>query len=680
MENASINTFASTGNRGGIAHAIRNGESAIHSPAIASAFIDTLCPGGGIDVRKISKSTEIIENRTQIQLPRTSRGLYKSIPDCTIVYRVFYRTQCIQGALGHDAVDAVDTDAVKNQKPRICVLGPLRLVNLSGDDCTPSGAIRKTLFAILALSRNGTRSRSRLQTLVWENSPQSQGAANLRTAISTLRKELRNGLGFDPITADTQSVSLDLSLFDIDLRQAADTSREELLSGQLQILEGLQLRSRDCEEFEDWLRSVRQQMPDFLELPGQSQPDSTMIITPSVTTPASDNTQGANQTRAIGLLPVIVTPVDELLKQFGNTMLDVIATDLTSLARIDVYDYRDEYAHTNLTDSGSGADVHLRLKILIGAGQFTVHFYAYVAATQKIVIGSSVTGEIADGLNLGNDTILGFITQNVDRMLNWLEKPENIDTLHPDTPYHILNTMFRYEPTAIDAAGQLLSDAITTSQEPVYTGLLAYLNTFKVGEHWGKYDRSVKLNSQELVNQTLEQNPIDGVTLATTGHVLGYTLHNHSLSGDLLQKSIKLNPTIAFCWDHLALHYLYIGDYIKAKNAAKHAILLGAYSPFRFSYETTMCMVYTLTGEHKKAVEYGKRALSRRPNSGAALRYTTVSLALSQSSDISRDYAQRLLQLDPEFSLDWLETGRWSLPSNDAKKLITRGLILAGIQ
>ena len=238
--------------------------------------------------------------------------------------------------------------------------------------------------------------------------------------------------------------------------------------------------------------------------------------------------------------------------------------------------------------------------------------------------------------------------------------------------------MFRLDGDSLGDTQLMLMDAHAETGEPVHRAMLAYLNTFHVGEHWGRYDHGVVEDTRDHVYNALNEDPFNSVTLTMAGHAAGYILHDPVLSGEMLERAVELNPTLALGWDHLALHHMYNARYDQAVEASETAIRLGVYSPLRFTYDTTMCMISTLRGEHAKAVEFGSRALAHRPNYGAALRYMSVALAHLGQDEEAHRLVGRIRQMEPDFSGDWVMNDRLAVNDAGARKLLLTGFEKAG--
>ncbi|MGQ3139716.1 MAG: hypothetical protein ACT6Q5_14275 [Sphingopyxis solisilvae] len=106
------------------------------------------------------------------------------------------------------------------------------------------------LLAMLAMSRNGERSRTWLQSRLWGTRAQSQGQSSLRREISTLRSVLEES-GFDVLTANAATVRLDLDRVIVDLDRLPGGRRYAAE----EFLEGFDIAGE--EGFEEWLRETR---------------------------------------------------------------------------------------------------------------------------------------------------------------------------------------------------------------------------------------------------------------------------------------------------------------------------------------------------------------------------------------------------------------------------------------
>jgi TolB-like protein len=147
---------------------------------------------------------------------------------------------------------------------RIALLGGLEIAGGEATDGTSLTRKAKALVAYLALRGARGQSREKLADLLWGNSAEEQARANLRQALSSIRKAL-NGDGAAHLATDGDQISLAGPDIDLDVaefeRLAAEATPEALkrvaalYKGDL--LDGFSLKE---DSFEAWARAERERL------------------------------------------------------------------------------------------------------------------------------------------------------------------------------------------------------------------------------------------------------------------------------------------------------------------------------------------------------------------------------------------------------------------------------------
>ncbi len=518
--------------------------------------------------------------------------------------------------------------------------------------------------------------------MFWGDSDPVRGASSLRNALSVLKKDL-SGLDDELITSDVHDVRLDIGRLWIDVVHYASPGGDDLLRQTLgqrlpDLIEGLNVRATGNEMFEDWLRLERQHWINVLE-PLLEPPQERERIDPPLRDPARSALPDLQGHFSIGLLPTISRADAPHAGLFGDSIMDSIADNLRALHLAEIYDYRMDNLARFETSKGTGPSILLQLKLFQDSSRINLTLLVYRTSQQRLLWTWPLAARFADGMNFDNLAVANFINRGTDRVSKTLQDlAVEAGGAYRNTPYHALVSMFRLENAALGDTRQMLVDALAETGESVHRALLAYLNTFHVGEHWGRYDGAVVDDTREQIFSVLNEDPFNAVTLTMAGHAAGYVLHDPVLSGEMLQRAVELNPTLALAWDHLALHHMYNARYDLALNASETAIRLGVFSPLRFTYDTTMCMISTLRGDYPRAVEFGSRALAHRPKFGAALRYMSVALAhLGQDEEAFR-LVSRIRKMAPDFSGEWVMHNRLAVNDDRARRLLLTGFQRAG--
>jgi len=135
------------------------------------------------------------------------------------------------------------------------------------------------LIAFVALGPHGVRARRKLEATFWGEREDKQAKDSLRRELSNCRKALRNFSAESLLEIDMQRVALDLDIVQVDALTLADSDARSraLPAVRGELLEGMDLR--DCDAFEDWLRSERERIQTLLDEVAET-PASTLLALP----------------------------------------------------------------------------------------------------------------------------------------------------------------------------------------------------------------------------------------------------------------------------------------------------------------------------------------------------------------------------------------------------------------
>ncbi len=137
--------------------------------------------------------------------------------------------------------------ARRGSRAFVTLLGVFRLEDAEGSVIPVKSKKARALIGLLALSKNGERSRSWLQNMLWCRCGRTEAQNSLRRELSTLRSVLEAS-GCDILEVSRDSVRIRLEVCRVDVFDGQVTPMSQLL-------EGMDLPGE--EEFEDWLRRMR---------------------------------------------------------------------------------------------------------------------------------------------------------------------------------------------------------------------------------------------------------------------------------------------------------------------------------------------------------------------------------------------------------------------------------------
>ncbi len=562
---------------------------------------------------------------------------------------------------------------------RIYVLGTMSVVANGDVPVTPRGKKARALLALLAMAPRGQRTRVWLRDKLWSMSDEKKSSTNLRQTVFELRRDLGK-CASQALVIDRTTIGINLARVWVDAREIAE--RPELfralaLSPDTQLLEGLDVGD---EEFEDWLQMERQIWYDKALGFAKAAPHAP-AARPKPAVPREPERSVIHEALpafSLGYLPNIQHGCDAMTRHLADNILEGIAKNLRELEPIAIFDFRDTTMQSDSLRNACEAEYYVRIRTLQLRDTISITFFLYRAVNMGLEWSQSIQAPLRDVVDNNGGLISGFISQNVDRLAQSLflgsrSTPRGMECTN-SVGFAALNMMFRLDDQALANSSALLESANRERPNSIYPALQAYLLSFKVGENLGTVQHGETSLVRKLITSTVGEGPFNSMSLACLGHVIGYVFNDHVVAAELLERALRLNPDQAFVWDHYALHKLYIGDRDAAFAAAKRAVQLGAYSPIRFSYDTTLCMAATLNGNFETAVIAGRSALGKQPRFAAALRYLTASYGHLGRMDDARETCKRLLQIDPDFEHPEIRRQRFRIVNAEAQDFVLSGI------
>lgn len=203
---------------------------------------------------------------------------------------------------------------------RLEFFGPVRLFDPDGAYVRIPSKRSIALLAMLALSRDGERTRGWLQSRLWGSRSLSQAQASLRREVANLRKLLSDEL----LESHPDRIRLNLERIDIDV---LNRSTADIRGRSQEFLEGIDLAHEDM--FEEWLREQRRQLEESSEYPPVLGANSeTLDLVPAL----------PSQLRraAIAILPFDCSKENETSRMLAECIHEEIAISLSALPTLKV--------------------------------------------------------------------------------------------------------------------------------------------------------------------------------------------------------------------------------------------------------------------------------------------------------------------------------------------------------
>ena len=220
------------------------------------------------------------------------------------------------------------------------------------------------------------------------------------------------------------------------------------------------------------------------------------------------------------------------------------------------------------------------------------------------------------------------------------------------------------------------------SEDPNFamaTAWAARWHSLLVGQGWSKDRLDDSRKAAELAARAIGLDGQNAIALATYGHVMSFLFHDYDSGLVYFDRALAACPNSALAWLLSSGTLSHVGRGDQAVRHAEHALRLSPYDDCLYVYYMFFGMAHYSNGSIEEAVKWGRMSFTANPNYTANLRIMSAALAAAGRLDEARAGAQRLLMLEPDFTLERYERSVQPFRNPDFKAAYIEHLRLAGL-
>ena len=509
---------------------------------------------------------------------------------------------------------------------KVTVRGRFTVRSCSDIDITPNYRKERALIALLAVSPDGRCSRSWLQSKLWSEKPPEKASANLRRALTNLKRSLGEH------TAILHSNRLELWL-----DNAVEVDWLIPHRGRLSLLE---LVEAPDPAFDEWLRDLRAEddskveraQPEGVLLPTETKKDTIIVI---------GMTRHGNSAEAQFLE---MTLIGALAARFRSEGAERVYTDTVPEPQ-------------DLDRAAAG--IFIEISSLVDGGWWNVHLRALADQDRRFLWSGRLRVPMNVGTLSEGGEIQGFVSQVLSQVLlrfqsfRLARKSRFIRMHRAATALYVsdLDRMRKAEDQLVE-----LSEGDGQAVALAWRGFARLAIQMEFPNH----SPDAAAEATWLANEALELDPANPLVNSIASRV------SLDLLGDL--DRAEYFATRALAGDEQNPYALQAASRVallagKSEEAARFARVAQSTAqglPHKFAWDMEVCLTALANGQLEKAGIAAHTAHLSNKHQRAALRYLVAINLLTGDSDTAERFAESLRYLEPAFKLS--DLGRDDYP------------------
>jgi tetratricopeptide (TPR) repeat protein len=179
----------------------------------------------------------------------------------------------------------------------------------------------------------------------------------------------------------------------------------------------------------------------------------------------------------------------------------------------------------------------------------------------------------------------------------------------------------------------------------------AFWLLFRVGQGWSRTPDEDYLEAESTSRRAMELDHENAEALGIYAHLCSYVHHDFDSASHYFNRSLVLNPSLAFVWALSAPTSCYIGDPNDALRRLERYRALAPFDPYHGLFESMFTMAHLFARDYEKAVAVGRRAVRANPEFTNGYKPLLSALGHLNLASEAVDILRELLLREREFSI-----------------------------
>jgi DNA-binding SARP family transcriptional activator/TolB-like protein len=238
--------------------------------------------------------------------------------------------------------------------------------------------------------------------------------------------------------------------------------------------------------------------------------------------------------------------------------------------------------------------------------------------------------------------------------------------------------IYSMERVNFEEAGRLIKRALEIDpNDTMALAWAAYWEIWRVGQGWAGDPNATLAIAEGYCLRAMKLEPDNAEALGIYAHTLAWK-KEFDAALYYFDRSLRLNPNLAYVWALNAAIYAYIGDWQMALKRLERYRELAPFDPYYGFFETIYAIAYMIEGDYEQVIAFGSRVIKTNPDFTAGYKPVIAALGLLGRLDEAKPYLETLLRLEPNFTVAHFRRV-YPLRNDTDRERYMEGLRLAGV-
>jgi DNA-binding SARP family transcriptional activator/TolB-like protein len=279
-----------------------------------------------------------------------------------------------------------------------------------------------------------------------------------------------------------------------------------------------------------------------------------------------------------------------------------------------------------------------------------------------------------------NELVTGRIVGSIDPVILFIEGRQKRRERYGATGllFLAIPLIYSMERQKFQQAAELIQRALGIEPDnSMAVTLLAYWHLWHIGQGWTSDTAKTLSTVETLCLRAMELDPENSEAMGIYAHTLAWK-KEFDRAVQFFDRSLRVNPNLPYVWAFSAATYSYIGEPEEALRRLNRYRDLAPFDPYFRFFEIFYETAYMFKRDYERAIVVGRRVVKAIPEFVNAYKPVIASLGHLGRRKEAEPYIQKLLSLEPDFTIEKFRKGYpFKLPED--RDSYCKGLALAGI-